>query len=217
MTAPAAGPSPAATPTPAELGVGLRISIHPHCDDYVEVILGALDDVTAGGLAEGLTIATDAVSTFVGAVAEPAEQRLADHIVALTAAAHHRSNGGHVVAHVLLSRGCPGEVTCDLATSGLRPAASIAAARTGVLAKAAWSLYPLTPGDAATIDVIEAAIERARARGTVAGSVHYATRLEGDLSEVVATAVEAWSTVGAHLSHVVTHLTLSVGSPTVEA
>ena len=42
-------------------------------------------------------------------------------------------------------------------------------------------------------------------------------RLEGDLSEVVATAVEAWSTVGAHLSHVVTHLTLSVGSPTVEA
>src|SRR5690625_8022292 len=45
--------------TPKQLGVGARFSIHPHCDDFVAVILGALDDVARDGLTDGLVLETD--------------------------------------------------------------------------------------------------------------------------------------------------------------
>ena len=49
--------------------------------------------------------------------------------------------------------------------------------------------------------------------GVAASPAHYATRLTGDVSDVVATAVDAWAQVGTEVPHVVTHLTISVGSP----
>src|SRR5690554_8062549 len=88
-----------ATAAPAQLGIGARLSIHPHCDDFVRVILDALDDVTQAGLTDGLVLETDEVSTYVGAVEAPAEQRLARYVAAVVAAASRRSGGGHVVAH----------------------------------------------------------------------------------------------------------------------
>ncbi|MBK8459216.1 MAG: hypothetical protein IPL43_02500 [Micropruina sp.] len=202
-------------PSPVELGVGMRLSIHPHCDNYVEVILGALADLAADGLTESLEITTDELGTHVTALTFPAEQRLADYLLGLIRAAHRRSDGGHVVAHVLLSRGCPGEVRCDLTATGLTAATPIVLPPAWIAATAAWSLYPMTDGEP-SIDVIYGAIEGACARGTVRDGMHFATRLSGDLADVVATGFEAWSRVGASVAHVVTHLTLSVGSPTVE-
>lgn len=203
----------APTPTPEQLGIGMRVSVHPHCDNFVEVILGALDDVASAGHARGLRVCTDPVGTHLSARDQPAEQLLAQYLISLVGAAHRRSAGGHVVAHVLLSRGCPGEVSCDLQVAGLSRATRVELAPAGLRASAAWSLYPLATGDA-SIDVIYRAIERARARGTVSDGMHFATRLDGDLADVVATAVDAWAEVGESISHVVTHLTLSVGSPT---
>ncbi|MFH5821194.1 YkoF family thiamine/hydroxymethylpyrimidine-binding protein [Georgenia sp. AZ-5] len=207
--------------TPDQLGIGMRLSIHPHCDDFVEVILGALADAEAAGLTEGLVIDTDEVSTYVGARTAPAEQRLAAYLTAVVAAASRRSGGGHVVAHVLLSRGCPGEVSCDLAVTGLPDPAPVQLERTGIRAAAQWSLYPLLDGGSDAGDHmahIEAAIASARRRGTTTSPAHYATKLTGDVADVLATAVDAWAQVGAHVPHVVTHLTVSVGSPSpVEA
>lgn len=205
----------AAAPTPAELGVGMRFSIHPHTDDFVGVILGALADAETAGLTDGLAIRTDEVSTYVGAATAPAEQRLAAYLAAVVAAASRRSGGGHVVAHVLLSRGCPGEVSCDLGVTGLPGAAPVELEPTGIRAAAHWSLYPLLDGGSGAGDHmahIEAAIATATARG-VASPAHYATKLVGDVAEVLATAVDAWAEVGAVVPHVVTHLTVSVGSP----
>ncbi|WNB86570.1 YkoF family thiamine/hydroxymethylpyrimidine-binding protein [Cellulomonas sp. ATA003] len=202
--------------TPARLGIGARFSLHPHTGDFVDVIFGALADAADAGLTDGLVLETDDVSTYVGAVDAPAEQRIVGYLAGVLAAASRRTGGGHVVAHVLLSRGCPGEVTCDLTVTGLPAAAPVEIAPTGVAATAQWSLYPLLDGgsDAGShMAPIEAAIERARARGTATGSVHYATRLTGDIAEVLATAADAWAEVGAHVPHVVTHLTVSVGSP----
>lgn len=202
--------------TPDELGVGMRFSVHPHCDDFIEVILGALADVREAGLGDGLVVETDEVSTYVGAGDADAEQRLARYLVAVVAAAYRRSGGGHVVAHVLLSRGCPGEATCDLAATALPRAAPVELAATGVPAVAQWSLYPLLDGGEVTathMAHIEQAIEAARRRGTATEPAHYATKLTGDLADVLATAVDAWVGVGGRVPHVVTHLTVSVGSP----
>jgi energy-coupling factor transport system substrate-specific component len=206
----------AAAPTPQQLGVGMRFSLHPHTDDFVDVILGALADVESAGLTEGLVTDTDEVSTYVGARIEPAEQRLAAYLSAVIAAASRRSGGGHVVAHVLLSRGCPGEVSCDLAVTGLPTPEPVELQPIGIRAAAQWSLYPLLDGGSDAGDHmahIEAAIAAAQRRGVASSPAHYATKLTGDVADVLATAVDAWAQVGANVPHVVTHLTVSVGSP----
>ena len=202
--------------TPEQLGVGMRLSVHPHCDDFGGVILGALADVIGDGLSDGLVVETDEVSSYVGARTEPAEQRLAAFAVAIIAAASRRCEGGHVVAHILLSRGCPGEVSCDLDVAGLPSAAPVELESTGIRAVAQWSLYPLLDGGSGHGDHmshIEAAIAAAHARGAAGGAGHYATKLTGDVAEVLAIAVDGWAQVGAVVPHVVTHLTVSVGSP----
>lgn len=208
-----------AGPAPTQLGIGMRFSLHPHCEDFVPVILGALADVRATGLDVGLVIETDEVSTYVGARTEPAEQQLVAYLAGVLAAASRRTGGGHVVAHVLLSRGCPGEVSCDLAETGLPTPAPVEVAPTGVPAVAQWSLYPLMDAGTESGDhmaPIEAAIASARRRGTAVAPSHYATKLTGDVSEVLATAADAWAGVGAQVPHVVTHLTVSVGSPSTK-
>ena len=204
---------------PQQLGIGMRFSLHPHCDDFVAVILGALADVRAAGLDEELVIETDEVSTYVGARTGDAERQLVAYLVGVLAAAVRRAEGGHVVAHVLLSRGCPGEVSCDLSQTGLPTPSPVEVAPTGVRAVAQWSLYPLLDGGSPAGDhmvPIEAAIEAARRRGTATVPSHYATKLTGDIAEVLATAVDAWAAVGATVPHVVTHLTVSVGSPSAQ-
>lgn len=208
------------TAAPEQLGIGARFSIHPHRDDFVDVILGALDDAAQAGLTDGLTLTTDEVSTYVGATSAPAEERLARYLTAVVAAAARRSDGGHVVAHVLLSRGCPGERTCDLSVTRLPHPEPVAVEPTGVTAVAQWSLYPLLDGgsdDGDHMVHIEAAIAAAQQRGTASAAAHYATLLTGDVADVLATAVDAWAQVGAHVPHVVSHLTVSIGSPSAGA
>lgn len=206
------------TVSPEELGVGMRFSLHPHCDDFIEVILGALADVSEAGLEDGLTVETDEVSTYVGSGQADAEVRLARYLMGVLVAAYQRSGNGHVVAHVLLSRGCPGEATCDFDSTALPqvpPADLVAAA---VPAVAQWSLYPLLDGSNAAeshMEHIERAIAEAQRRGTAAEPAHYATKLSGDLADIVSTVVDAWTGVGSEVPHVVTHVTLSVGSPSV--
>ncbi|WP_324652764.1 YkoF family thiamine/hydroxymethylpyrimidine-binding protein [Georgenia sp. H159] len=210
----------ATTAAPAQLGIGARFSLHPHCDDFVRVILDALEEAAAGGRTDGLVLQTDEVSTYVGALEAPAEQRLTDYLAGVVAAASRHSGGGHVVAHVLLSRGCPGERTCDLTVTGLPSPEPVVVEPTGVPAVAQWSLYPLLDGGPDGGDhmvPIEAAIAAAQKRGTADGAAHYATRLTGEVAEVLATAVDAWAAVGAHVPHVVSHLTVSVGSPSLRA
>ena len=212
-------PATPASATPDALGIGMRFSLHPHCDDFVAVILGALADVRAAGLDEGLVIETDEVSTYVAARTGPAEQQLVAYLAGVIAAAVVRTDGGHVVAHVLLSRGCPGEVSCDLAATRLPTPPPVEVAPTGMRAVAQWSLYPLLDGGSSSGDhmvPIEAAIASAQRRGTAAEPSHYATKLTGDVAEVLATAADAWVGVGARVPHVVTHLTVSVGSPSAQ-
>jgi hypothetical protein len=202
--------------TPEQLGIGMRLSVHPHCDDFVDVILGALEDARVAGAAEGLETVTDEVSTYVAARGEAPEQRLVRYAAEVLAAAHRRTDGGHVVAHVLLSRGCPGEATCDLSVRDLPVAGPVVLPATGVAAAAQWSVYPLLDGGDTSdhMSHIEGAIDESRRRGVASEPAHYATMLRGDLAEVLATAADAWAAVGREVPHVVTHLTVSVGSPT---
>lgn len=200
----------------ADLGVGMRISVHPHSDDFVDVILGALDEVKPLVEEYQLTVDTDDVSTYVGAEGENPEQRLAQFATSLIAAAERRSENGHIVAHLLFSRGCPGSAGCDLKTAVLPATKPVVLESTGVSTAAHWSLYPLLDADSPHGDHlphVEAAIERASKRGVDVSARNFATRLAGDLSDVIATIVDSWSGLGEEIPHVVTHASLSVNSP----
>ena len=63
---------------------------------------------------------------------------------------------------------------------------------------------------------IHAALDPARQLGTFRGSEHFVTRLEGDLGDVIATALGGWLLVGRGVQHVTSHLTLSLNSPSHE-
>ena len=84
----------------AASGVGARITLAVLADDYVRLITEAL----AATNSADLLLDTDRVSTFV----RGSEQRIAEYLRELIAAAS--TSGHHLVAHLLLSRGCPGEV-----------------------------------------------------------------------------------------------------------
>ncbi|WP_420112038.1 YkoF family thiamine/hydroxymethylpyrimidine-binding protein [Pseudactinotalea sp.] len=208
-TTPSTPPDPIAAA--AALGVGARITLSVMSDDYVRVITDALTAVDSSDL----EVDTDKVSTFV----RGSEERIATYVRDLITAAARA--GHHLVATLMFSRGCPGEV-CGVMPS-LRPATPDLAP-TDLHVQAQWSLYPLLdPVDGADSPIADhlapvwAAIERSRERGTFVRGEHFATTLAGDLADVLTTVVDTWLAVGEAVPHVVTHVTISANSPATSA
>ena len=210
--------------SPADLGVGARFTLSVMDSDFAAIILGALADAEAAAAAAAaadtdatdptLEVQTDPVSTLVGGP----EQQVLEYLTTAIAAAAR--SGHHVSASVLLSRGCPGEVTCTTTPGLLAEAAEMPVlAPTGIRASAHWSLYPLDdtgrPGMAPDhLRDIYAAIDHAKELGTYVRGEHYATLLEGELADVLATIAAGWVLVGRTVQHVTSHAVISIASPT---
>jgi len=210
-TAPTGSPDP--TATPLGFGVGARVTAAVMSEDYARILVDALSRLDLTGLVRE----TGDVSTYLGGHETHLQRALIDLAEALALTEHHAT------VSVLLSRGCPGEVACELpGGAGPRTAAVPEARRTGRFASAEWALYPLadevTAEGAAPDHMrdIYAAIDHAKELGTYRGSEHFVTRLEGDLGEVIATALAGWLLVGRSVQHVTSHLTLSLNSPSHE-
>lgn len=192
-------------PTPTDLGVGARLSLHPS---------GGVGTVLADALAaadpSGVEVTPDDVSTLVRG--SEADVLTFVHQVVATAA----RLAGHAVAHVHLSRGCPGEVACELPDDAvLAWADAPELPATGLRTTAHWALYPLDdgrpghPGD--HMRAIEQAVAVARTRATVSPE-RFVTRLDGDLADVLGAVAAGWLAAGRHVRHVVAHATVSVES-----
>jgi energy-coupling factor transport system substrate-specific component len=198
------------TEDPLRFGVGARVTVAVMRDDYAATILRVLDEVDTTGLA----LETGDVSTWVGGGEADLQRYLTDLVAAVAA------TGAHASVSVLLSRGCPGEVVCELpGGAGPRTAPIPPARATGARTAAEWALYPLADDVRAGVVPdhmrdIEAAIALARDNGTFRGSAHFVTRLEGDIGDVIATVVGGWLLVGRTVQHVTSHVTLSLNSPT---
>lgn len=186
--------------------IGARFSLYPMRSDFVDVILGALAEVPR----EGLTVETDDVSTFV----QGPEDQMLGWIRDVTAAAARR--GGHLVCNLLLSRGCPGEEVCELDPNAPPDPLHVRqpAPLTGIRCAAHFSLYPLGTPD--YMDVIYREIGLAKDAGVYRKAEHFASRLEGDLTEVFGAVQDCWDRAETDTRHVVAHVTISVGSPTAE-
>jgi len=197
------------TATPAEFGIGARLTLAVMRDDYAAVILDALNAADSTGLA----IQTGVVSTYLSGE-EPDLLRYVSQVVAGAS-----RSGAHVTATVQLSRGCPGEVTCALPPSGGLFAEVVNLAPTGIHAVAEWALYPLEDGvgSADHMRDIYAAIDSAKGSGLTVHSEHFVTRLEGDLALVLQVIAAGWIMAGRTVQHVATHATISVNSPSVNS
>lgn len=198
------------TATPLGFGVGARVSVAVMADDYAPLLLGLLSRLDGTGLVRE----TGDVSTYVGGHEVHLQRYLIDLAEELARTEHHAT------ISVLLSRGCPGEVACELpGGAGPRAADVPEPRRTGRYAAAEWALYPLADqvlADGTRPDHmrdIYAAIDHARELGTFRGSEHFVTRLEGDVGDVLATAIAGWLLVGRGVQHVTSHLTISLNSP----
>lgn len=213
--APPASPSAAEDPTatPLGFGVGARVTAAVMTEDYARVLVDILSRLDTTGLVRE----TGDVSTYLGGHEAHLQRFLIDLAEDLARTEHHAT------VSVVLSRGCPGEVACALPEgAGPRGTDVPAPRRTGRYASAEWALYPLAdqvaPDGTAPDHMrdIYAAIDHARELGTFRGSEHFVTRLEGDVGDVVATAVAGWLLVGRSVQHVTSHLTLSLNSPSHE-
>ncbi len=200
-------------PSARDFGVGGRITLAVMSSDYIRIILAALAETDA----TGLDIETDDVSTWIAGD----EQRITEYLAELIAAASR--DGEHVTASVMLSRGCPGEISCELpAERPTRVSPRPTVPPTGVMASAQWALYPLddhgTPDrDSDHMRDIYAAIDVAKNNGTYQRSDHYVTLLSGDVATILETVAAGWVLVGRSVSHVTTHATISVNSPSAGA
>src|SRR5690606_28200007 len=122
------------TAEPLRFGVGARVGVAVMSDDFAEVILGALRDVDP----RGLTISTGDVSTWAGGSEEDLLGWLTDLRAAVAATGHHAA------ITVQLSRGCPGEVACELpGGAGPRVVEAPRGRDVGTWAAAEWAIYPL--------------------------------------------------------------------------
>lgn len=92
------------TATPLGFGVGARVTAAVMSEDYARILTDALSRLDLTGLVHE----TEDVSTYLGGHETHLQRALIDLAEALARTGHHAT------LSVLLSRGCPGEVACEL-------------------------------------------------------------------------------------------------------
>jgi uncharacterized protein YqgV (UPF0045/DUF77 family) len=196
---------------------GAQVSLYPMADDFVGIILGAIDALEPWR--DRLRLDTDSLSTLMVGPTDvlfPAMRAL------FVAAAR---SGVHTTMHATVSRGCPGEPDDPICApvAGLpRPeslAARVAACRDAVAdaprsdqpIAAQFSLYPLGVGR--HMDEIEGCIAFLKTSGVFDRSKHFCTALRGDAGPVFETLNQAFVGFGAEAGHLAMDVTVSANSP----
>ncbi len=196
---------------------GAQISLYPMTDDFVGVILKAIEALDP--YRDDLRIETDDLSTLIVGPPDILFPAMRDLFVSAA------RTGRHCVLSAAVSRGCPGEPDdpiCrpDPATLDQNPLPErIAAARdavaasrpTGQLVAAQFSLYPLGGGH--HMDEIWGCIDFLKQSGVFDRSKNFCTKLRGDAGPVFATLAEAFLRFGSSNGHVALDMTVSANSP----
>lgn len=186
---------------------GCRFTLYPMTDNFIQIILGSLEKTDTSAVWSE----TDALST----VYRGKLPYVADAVQALFLNAYRK--GVHMALEGQFSKGCPGDVSGDsvLNREGEAPnAAAVADIHFPVHCKLA--LYPL--GDPDYIDRIAKVWYMAQEAGLNPTTIHYATRIEGDVQAVFRYLYQVCDLMendpGVH--HYVLHFTMNCNSPTVE-
>jgi energy-coupling factor transport system substrate-specific component len=191
--------------------IGVRFSLYPMRDDFVPLILAAVDGLDR----LGVQVETDDVSTCL--LGE--EPNLFEALrVAFGRAA---CSGAHVVLNATFSAGCPGEPDGDVCVpraydgpSGGEEGWSQEAYRLPAAVAAQFALYPL--GEGGYMDTIYTEIDRARQAGVVqVVGRHFCTHLYGPGAAVFDVVRRSFAETRTQATHSVMTVTLSANSPSL--
>ena len=186
---------------------GCRFTLYPMTDNFIQIILGSLEKTDTSAVWSE----TDALST----VYRGKLPYVADAVQALFLNAYRE--GVHMALEGQFSKGCPGDVSGDsvLDREGEAPnAAAVQGIHFPVHCKLA--LYPL--GAADYIDEIAKVWYMAQDAGLNPVTIHYATRIEGDVQAVFRYLYNVCEVMenAPNVHHYVLHFTMNCNSPTVE-
>lgn len=180
--------------------VGARIGVYPMQDNFVEVILGALKETDK----TGLYVVTDDLGTTI----QGKRERVFAFVKEVFLRTAHAVE--HVVANVLFSVGCPGDVPEDFDFDA--KAKPVELPMEDMPIACAWSLYPL--GSEEYFQVIVEEVEKAMEMSKVdVESYHYCTRLDGKARDIFNLLETSFEGVSKRIHHTIIHATFSKGSP----
>jgi len=182
---------------------GCSFSLYPMCNNFVDLILSALEDTDTSKV----WLNTDEVSTIV--------RGRIPHVfdVARSAFLRIAESGEHVVFNATFSVGCPGdsEGHSYLAEDNIRANADIMEKVSQDVA-AKFALYPMGGGD--YMDVIYDQIEAMKNHGVDVEITHYETKLSGSAKNVFEGLENVFAeTDRAGSSHTVMTVTMGANSP----
>ncbi|SFI30852.1 Uncharacterized conserved protein YqgV, UPF0045/DUF77 family [Tindallia magadiensis] len=181
---------------------GCRFSLYPMTNQFVPVILDAIEEINR----PGLKVETDMVSTCLTGVERNVFAALRDSF------ARAAATGEHVVMTATFSKGCPGEGEVNLEEYDF-PAETDFTAKEGCdrEVNAQFSVYPL--GNQSYMKLIGDVVDRMKQAGVYQESVHFCTSLEGSIANVFEALEEAFSYVSKEVGHTVMTATFSCNSP----
>ena len=183
--------------------VGLRFSIHPMADHFIEIIKGALKEADTSNV----WMHTDDVST----VMRGKQVHVFDTAKAIVL--HAAKTGAHVAFNGTFSIGCPGDSAGDvylekddivLNEPHIRDLKQYVSSQ--------FALYPMNNPD--YMSVIYKEVDRAKKHGVYNDSMHYASGLHGDIHDVFAFLNESFShSHSEQHKHLVMTVNMSINSP----
>ena len=185
---------------------GCRFTLYPMTDRYVDIILGSLDKTDTSYVWSE----TDALST----VYRGKLPYVADAVKALFVNAYR--SGVHMALEGQFSKGCPGDIAGDslLEKDGEAPNAK-SAEGIHFPVKCKLALYPMGVGN--YIDDIAKVWYMAQDRGLEPTTIHYATRISGDVHDVFDYLRDVCALMDeSNVSHYILHFTVNCNSPTKE-
>lgn len=184
---------------------GCRFSLYPMTNNFADIILAALEKTDISNVWSE----TDALSTIYRGKSE----YVVDAVEALFINAYREEI--HMTMEGLISKGCPGDSSGDvkMGIEGKSPNQELIKDK-HFPALCKFSLYPM--GNDNYMKEIYDIVDRAKDKGLNPKSIHYATRLEGDIQDIFDYFNEITKYLEDRISHYIIHFTISVNSPTVE-
>lgn len=180
--------------------VGARLCIYPMQNDFGDVILSAVKVADRTGLA----VITDDLGTTV----QGNQARVFSYVKEVFVKA--AVLGGHVVANVTFSGGCPGDVPEDVDFNVECDKKELLDDNMPIAC--AWSLYPM--GNENYMKVIENEVSNIiSAQDVAVDRYHYCTRLDGTVKAVFDVLENSFEAVRKSINHTIIHATMSKGSP----
>ncbi|MBR7553925.1 Ykof family thiamine-binding protein [Allobacillus sp. GCM10007491] len=181
---------------------GCQLTLFPMSDDFVDVILSALDETDTSKVWKD----TDDVSTCIrGKMVHVFDVAHAIYL-------HAAKTGKHVAMSGTFSIGCPGDtaghVYMDETDEPMNKKQS-----EGIDQEAGckFALYPM--GTEEYMEKITEQIDLSNERGVTVTPTHYATRLDGQVNDIFRAMEEAFDKVQQVVSHVTMTFTISANSP----